>query len=196
MEQYISKSVLVAKIEKRRSRNSRNKLNLAAAFEDNYLLSFIDSLEVKDPYEQYIQYPSVKDGIKAHAETYSFNIESVLFNQLTKEQQALWRKEIEQACISGGDAGVKLARDTRYKENVEREEIGLEDSVKETLAQKYIDYTFKRHNIDPESKEGQLIYYAYMHGMNQCLEQLNKQLWKSIFQSLLQQREQIVGKMR
>lgn len=174
MEQYISKSVLVAKIEKRRSRNSRNKLNLAAAFEDNYLLSFIDSLEVKDPYEQYIQYPSVKDGIKAHAETYSFNIESVLFNQLTKEQQALWRKEIEQACISGGDAGVKLARDTRYKENVEREEIGLEDSVKETLAQKYIDYTFKRHNIDPESKEGQLIYYAYMHGMNQCLEQLNK----------------------
>ena len=56
----------------------------------------------------------------------------------------------------------------------EVKEIGLEDSVKETLAQKYIDYTFKRHNIDPESKEGQLIYYAYMHGMNQCLNQLNK----------------------
>ena len=126
MEQYISKSVLVAKIEKRRSRNSRNKLNLAAAFEDNYLLSFIDSLEVKDPYEQYVQYSSIKDGIKAHAETYSFNIESVLFNQLTKEQQALWRKEIEQACISGGEAGVELARDTRYKENLEVKEVDLD----------------------------------------------------------------------
>ena len=48
MEQYISQSALVAEIEKRRSKNSKNKLNLAAAFEDNYLLSFIDSLEVKE----------------------------------------------------------------------------------------------------------------------------------------------------
>jgi hypothetical protein len=78
---------------------------------------------MKDPYEQCIQYPSVKDGIKAHAETYSFNIESELFNQLTKEQQALWRKEIEQACISGGEAGVELARDQRYKENLEVKEV-------------------------------------------------------------------------
>lgn len=59
-------------------------------------------------------------------------------------------------------------------DTLEVKEIYLEDSIKETLAQKYIDYTFKRHNIDPESKEGQLIYYAYMHGMNQCLNQLNK----------------------
>ena len=55
---------------------------------------------------------------------------------------------------------------------VKEKEVDLEDSIKETLAQKYIDYTFKRHNIDPESKEGQLIYYAYMHGMNQCLNQI------------------------
>lgn len=48
----------------------------------------------------------------------------------------------------------------------------LDDSRKEELAQKYIDYTFKRHDIDANSKEGQLIYYAYMHGMNQCLDQL------------------------
>jgi len=48
MAQYISKSDLVAEIEKRRNRNSKNKLNLAAAFEDNYLLSFIDTLEVKE----------------------------------------------------------------------------------------------------------------------------------------------------
>lgn len=73
----------------------------------------------KDPYAQYIQYPSIEDGIKRYAETYSFNIESKLFNQLTKEQQKLWREEIEQACISGGEAGVELARDIRYKENFE-----------------------------------------------------------------------------
>ena len=48
MAQYISKSDLVAEIEKRRNRNSKNQLNLAAAFEDNYLLSFIDTLEVKE----------------------------------------------------------------------------------------------------------------------------------------------------
>lgn len=57
--------------------------------------------------------------------------------------------------------------------NIEVKDVDLEDSVKETLRQKYIDYTFKRHNIDPESKEGQLIYYAYMHGINQCLDKLN-----------------------
>ena len=48
MAQYIDKSALVAKIEKRREKNSRNKLNLVAAFEDNYLLSFLDTLEVKE----------------------------------------------------------------------------------------------------------------------------------------------------
>lgn len=73
--------------------------------------------EVKDIYKQCIQYDSIGAGIKAHAETYSFNIESELFYQLTKEQQALWRKEIEQAVISGGEAGVELARDPRYEEN-------------------------------------------------------------------------------
>ena len=44
----IDKGVLAAEIKRRRSRNSKNKLNLASAFEDNYLLSFIDSLEVKE----------------------------------------------------------------------------------------------------------------------------------------------------
>jgi hypothetical protein len=48
MAQYIDKSALVAKIEKRREKNSRNKLNLVAAFENNYLLSFLDTLEVKE----------------------------------------------------------------------------------------------------------------------------------------------------
>ena len=62
-----------------------------------------------------------------------------------------------------------------FIDTLEVKEVDLEDSVKETLRQKYIDYTFKRHNIDPESREGLLIYYAYMHGMNQCLDKLNAQ---------------------
>lgn len=80
-------------------------------------------MEEKNSYEQVVQYDSVKSGIQAHAETYSFNIESMLFPQLTKEQQKLWRKEIEQAVISGGEAGVELARDPRYKENLEVKEV-------------------------------------------------------------------------
>lgn len=84
------------------------------------------------PYEQTIQFDSIKAGIQAHAETYSFNIESKLFNQLTKEQQELWRKELEQACISGGEAGVELAKDPRYKENQPEveEELSVEEKAK------------------------------------------------------------------
>ena len=92
-------------------------------------MELIDTLEVKDPYEQCVQYDSIEAGIQAHAEIYSFNIESELFNQLTKEQQKLWRKEIEQACISGGDVGVELARDQRYKENVEMKEVDFEKEL-------------------------------------------------------------------
>jgi len=80
---------------------------------------------MKDPYEQTVQYDSIKAGIQAHAETYSFNIESELFNQLTKKQQALWRKEIEQAVVSGGEVGYELAKDSRYKENFEVKEVDL-----------------------------------------------------------------------
>lgn len=65
-----------------------------------------------------------------------------------------------------------------FIDTLEVKEVDIEDSIKETLSQKYIDYTFRRHNIDPESKEGQLIYYAYMHGMNQCLTQLRTQKGK------------------
>lgn len=62
-----------------------------------------------------------------------------------------------------------------FLDTLEVKEVDLEDTKKEELAQKYIDYTFKRHNIDPDSREGQLIYYAYIHGMNQCLTQLRTQ---------------------
>lgn len=84
------------------------------------------NLELTNPYGQTIQYASIEAGIQAHAEIYSFNIESKLFNQLTEEQQKLWREELEQACISGGELGVELARDTRYKENLEVKEADLE----------------------------------------------------------------------
>ena len=48
MAHLIDKDALIAEIEKRRDKNARNKLNLAASFEDNYLLSFLDTLEVKE----------------------------------------------------------------------------------------------------------------------------------------------------
>lgn len=125
MVQYIDKDAVDTVLRKLWKKD--NGLSNAACYAYNEALQDIqceiDTLEVKDPYEQCVQYDSVKAGIQAHAETYSFNIESELFNQLTKEQQKLWRKEIEQACISGGDVGVELARDVRYKENLEVKEV-------------------------------------------------------------------------
>lgn len=122
MTQYISKSTLVAEIKRRiemtKMLRATEEIKDARKYAFTNILSFLDTLKVKDPYEQYVQYDSIKAGIQAHAETYSFNIESELFNQLTKEQQKLWRKEIEQACISGGQIGVELAKDPRYKENL------------------------------------------------------------------------------
>ena len=114
MEQYIKKSDLVAEIDRliaelaKEGEGTMFEQGRISAFENVKL--FLDTLEVIDPYELCVQYSSVKDAIQAHAETYSFNIESELFHQLTREQQELWRKEIEQACISGGDAGYSLAR--------------------------------------------------------------------------------------
>lgn len=46
--ELIDKDKVVAEIEKRRKSNSKNKLNLPAAFEDNYLLSFLDTIEAKE----------------------------------------------------------------------------------------------------------------------------------------------------
>lgn len=137
MKQYIDKVAAIAEIKKLETalRNAC-KPNLFGSIEEcvtaaelealDVVKRTIDTLEIIDPYEQYIQYPSVKDGIEAHAETYSFNIESELFHQLTEEQQKLWRKEIKQACISGGEMGVELARDTRYKENNDIKKVNLE----------------------------------------------------------------------
>ena len=145
MEQYINKDAIVTEIE---TMKSAAEVMLTGKTDLSYwkaqklvcekLLSYIDTLETKDPYEQCIQYSSIKDGIKAHAETYSFNIESELFNQLTKEQQVLWRKEIEQACISGGDMGYSLAKDIRYKENLEAKEVNLDEEIEKCLKQHHM----------------------------------------------------------
>ena len=140
---YIDKDVLVAEIAKQKqliwpsNTGEMQVVSTPSKGEQGWLnaLSWmnktIDTLEVIDPYEQCVQYDSIKAGIQAHAETYSFNIESKLFNQLTKEQQALWIEEIEQAYTSGGEAGVELARDIRYKENVEVKEVNLENEIDE-----------------------------------------------------------------
>ena len=82
-------------------------------------------------YDCRIQYASIDGAIKAHAEDYSFNIESELFQQLTPEQQKMWRKEIEQAVLSGAYSGLNLARDKRYEENRQEESASekLEDEI-------------------------------------------------------------------
>lgn len=134
MAQYIDKAAVVAEIERRMQEHHSGYL---VCLKD--MLSFIDTLDVKDPYEQCVQYDSIKAGIQDYAETYSFNIESILFNQLTKEQQELWRKEIEQAFINGGEAGVELARDPRYKENLEAKKV-REEPVNEDLEEAAEEY--------------------------------------------------------
>lgn len=48
IKKLIDKNAIIAEIEKRRDKNARNKLNLAAAFEDNYLLSFLENLDVRE----------------------------------------------------------------------------------------------------------------------------------------------------
>lgn len=46
---------------------------------------------------------------------YSFYIESQLFHQLSKEQQILWKKEIEEAYTNGKKNGIEL---TKRKYNI------------------------------------------------------------------------------
>ena len=89
-----------------------------------------------------------------------------------ERRKQTWQHQDQQYVNGGRDVCDYLLG---FLDTLEVKEVDIEDSIKETLAQKYIDYTFRRHNIDPESKEGQLIYYAYMHGMNQCLTQLRTQ---------------------
>ena len=136
MAQYIDKTALVSEIERLKNTSLEYGYNtmqkvLADSGKDislRQLQNFIETLEVKDPYITCIQYTDREAAIKAHAEDYSWNIESELFQQLTPEQQKLWRKEIEQACISGGYSGLNLAKDSRYKENLEVKDVDYNDA--------------------------------------------------------------------
>lgn len=140
----IDKDALVAEIER--------LITPENGYSMEKLLDFIDTLEVIDPYELWVQYPSVKDAIQAHAEIYSFNIESDLFPQLTREQQELWRKEIEYACISGGDTGYLLAKDARYKENSEVKEVDLEKEIQDHIKE-CLDIKFPTTNLELIKKD-------------------------------------------
>ena len=112
--------------------------------------------------EQYIS----KSAVKAEIRKYIKSAEAFLKYHHNRNDKSVYAFEQEKLVMC----------DLLYFiDNLEVKEIDLEDSIKESLVQKYIDYTFKRHNIDPESREGLLIYYAYMHGMNQCLDKLNAQ---------------------
>lgn len=93
-----------------------------------------------------IQYASREAGIKAHAEDYSFNIDSELFQQLTPEQQKLWRKEIEQAVISGGYCGLSLAKDKRYDEKPTNEDL-------EEVSKKYSSCIYLEEVLSDDDKE-------------------------------------------
>ena len=135
MAKYIDADLLITHINRRIKEHNKsirqNKRTTKSDIVDAMLVSGRDTYEAllhfikKNQQEQpevelpdkRIQYESIDSGIKAFAETYSFNIESRLFPSLTKEQQALWRKEIEEAVVNGGSMGVELARDMRYKEN-------------------------------------------------------------------------------
>lgn len=141
MKEYIRKSEVKAEIERLEKINQEYKKTWKWKFKWFYrrilgrlevlegLKNFLNTLEVEDPYAQRIQYDSIRAGIYAYAETYSFNIKSELFNQLTKEQQSLWRKEIEQAVINGGNAGVELAKDTRYADK----KVDFEKEIKDWM---------------------------------------------------------------
>ncbi len=91
---------------------------------DRCIYELVESAEDVDACN--IQYASIDGAIKAHAEDYSFNIESELFQQLTPEQQKMWRKEIERAVLSGAYSGLNLARDERYEENRQEESVSEE----------------------------------------------------------------------
>lgn len=172
--ELIDKSAVVAEIERRLKALYKDRdFNYLQIKELEAILSLLDTLEVKDPYEQCVQYSSIKDGIEAHASIYSFNIESQLFPQLTKEQQALWRKEIEQACISGGDAGVTLARDQRYKENLEVKEMDFpcdENRDKELALSLQIQAYLNTASDELYGKGKPLYSKSHLEGIHECMK--------------------------
>lgn len=120
MPQFIDKSAVVAEINwldkcfhiSKSAEGQKFIKCLLAFLEEPY-----DDVSIKVAAER-----DIKTGIQTHAQMYSLWTQSELFKQLTREQQRLYAKEIEQACISGGFNGVKLAKDPRCKESLEGKE--------------------------------------------------------------------------
>ena len=164
MAQYINKYTLVAKIKDMKGCKKSDwhfdefDEGYKSALED--IFSFLDTLEVIDPYEQLIQYSSIEDGIKAHAEEYSFNIESELFMQLTPEQQKLWRKEIEQAVISGGHFSLE------HGLNTQRSNICFQN----------FDDLFGEDGIDHYSKDVKLFKECYYTALEKLKEKKEEEV--------------------
>ncbi len=100
MEQYIPKDALVAELKKRRDKNARNKLNLAAAFEDNYLLSFLDTLEVKE-----VDMDRAARHYLLHEHKSPLN---EIFHQADIKAEMQYHKDIENAFKAGFELGLKV----------------------------------------------------------------------------------------
>ena len=171
MTEYINKADIVKELERLYNSEYDNTSDFSCGKKMmlRNILNFLDTLETIDPYEKCIQYPSIKAGIESHAETYSFNIESELFSQLTKEQQTLWRKEIEQAVISGGEAGVELARDIRYKENTEAKTVDVERDIEKEIS-KFIDTNFEKATTGHKISLRRTARYFYELGLERALK--------------------------
>lgn len=132
---------------------------------DRCIYELVESAEDVDACN--IQYASIDGAIKAHAEDYSFNIESELFQQLTPEQQKMWRKEIEQAVLSGAYSGLNLARDERYEENRQ------ENPASEELKKAAKVYEQTRNDLDVVS-DNQMVERAFKAGADWQKQQMMK----------------------
>lgn len=207
MTQYIPKDTLVTEIEnKRKHAQAIGDIAINSSMQQFFdgmkqgcvdILSFINTLEAKEdvsiviPYDVRIQYVDRESAIKTHAEDYSWNIESELFQQLTPEQQKLWRKDIEQACISGGYCGLNLKKDNRYDEakevDLEKEieryfkgfgkfaSVGIDDCIDiarhffeiglkaqyNSISIPNIDNILEENSIDPNSKDAKILKECY-----------------------------------
>ena len=87
MEQYISKSALIAEVKRRRESNAKERY-FGRLVEDNYFLDFLDSLEVKE-----VQEPTASD--RGMAEEIIVNLKRVENDyriDLTKQME--WLRNI------------------------------------------------------------------------------------------------------
>ena len=91
MEQYISKSALVAEIERRRESNAKDRY-FGRLVEDNYFLDFLNTLEVKElPIWEKVspdtgQTTLYLDGGKSYLERFGYRIDLKDLDKLPKKE--------------------------------------------------------------------------------------------------------------